>query len=289
MSPDKLHSDHSRLFSSNRFVYPVLSRRAGGISLGINLNPDKVCNFDCIYCQVNRTQQSEVLFVDTPHLLDELRQTLQHIVSGKIFETSQFCNTPAPQQRLTDLAFSGDGEPTTYRNFDQIIAACADIKRQHELGQVKMVLITNASMLHREHVQRGLEILDANQGEIWAKLEAGTDAYYRLVERTPIRFAQILKNIAAAAQRRPIIIQSLFMRIRDAPPSLIEQQEFCDRLNEITGAGGHISLIQIYTIARPPAESYVTPLSNEEVDALVELVRQQTGLTATGFYGVWNE
>ena len=79
------------------------------------------------------------------------------------------------------------------------------------------------------------------------------------------------------------------MRIHDAPPPLIEQQEFCERLNEITGAGGHISLIQIYTIARPPAESYVTPLSNEEVDALVELVRQQTGLTVTGFYGVWNE
>ena len=49
-----LHSDHARLFEHNRFVYPVLSRRSGGISIGVNLNPDKICNFDCIYCQVDR-------------------------------------------------------------------------------------------------------------------------------------------------------------------------------------------------------------------------------------------
>ena len=49
-----------------------------------------------------------------------------------------------------------------------------------------MVLITNASMFHREHVQRGLAILDENNGEIWAKLEAGTEEYYKLVDRTTI-------------------------------------------------------------------------------------------------------
>ncbi len=81
-----------------------------------------------------------------------------------------------------------------------------------------MVLITNASMFHRPHVERGLAILDANQGEIWAKLEAGTDAYYQLVERTPIPFRQILDNITAAARVRPLVIQSLFMRIHGEPP-----------------------------------------------------------------------
>ncbi len=76
-----------------------------------------------------------------------------------------------------------------------------------------MVLITNASMFHRPHVQRGLEILDANQGEIWAKLDAGTEEYYQLVERTPIPFQQILDNITAAARVRPLVIQALFMRV----------------------------------------------------------------------------
>ena len=113
-----------------------------------------------------------------------------------------------------------------------------------------MVLITNASMFHRPHVRRGLEILDAHQGEIWAKLEAGTEDYYKLVERTPIPFRQILDNITAAARVRPLVIQSLFMRIDGEPPTPAELEAFCDRLNEITAAGGQLKLVQIYTVAR---------------------------------------
>ncbi len=74
MTIDRLHTQHERQFADNRFVYPVLSRRSGGISVGINLNPDKVCNFDCVYCQVNRVSQSETRFVDTPQLLEELQR-----------------------------------------------------------------------------------------------------------------------------------------------------------------------------------------------------------------------
>src|SRR5687768_10107408 len=151
-----LYRDHARRFEQHRFVYPVLSRRSGGISLGVNLNPDKVCNFDCIYCQVDRTTQSETTFVEMATLLDELDHSLGTIVTGEIYQTEKFQSTPAALRRLNDIAFSGDGEPTTYRNFDEIIAACAEVKRRHGLHDVKMVLITNASMLHRPHVERGL-------------------------------------------------------------------------------------------------------------------------------------
>jgi wyosine [tRNA(Phe)-imidazoG37] synthetase (radical SAM superfamily) len=147
------------------------------------------------------------------------------------------------------------------------------------------VLITNASMFHRENVQRGLAILDAHQGQIWAKLDAGTEEYYQLVDRTPIPFRQVLDNITAAARERPLVIQALFMRIAGEPPSASEQEAFCDRLNEITAAGGRLELVQVYTVARRPAESYVTPLADSEIDALADLVRQRTGLPATGYYG----
>src|SRR6185437_13630138 len=179
-----LHTQHQRSFEANRFVYPVLSRRSGGISIGVNLNPDKVCNFDCIYCQVDRVRQSETRFVDLAGLLAELESMLRLVTSGELYQYEKFAATPEHLRRLNDIAFSGDGEPTTYRNFDEIVAQCAEIKRRLGLDQVKMVLITNASMFHRPHVVRGLEILDANQGEIWAKLDAGTDAYYQLIERT---------------------------------------------------------------------------------------------------------
>src|SRR4051794_29234537 len=129
MSLVPLHTRHPRRFEENRFVYPVLSRRSEGISIGANLNPDKICNFDCIYCQVDRTRQSETRFVETPQLLDELESTLELAASGQLFEHPQFQATPERFRRLNDIAFSGDGEPTTYRNFDEIIAACAAVKQ----------------------------------------------------------------------------------------------------------------------------------------------------------------
>jgi wyosine [tRNA(Phe)-imidazoG37] synthetase (radical SAM superfamily) len=281
-----LHARHERTFHANRFVYPVLSRRSGGISLGVNLNPDKICNFDCIYCQVDRTRQSETRFVELDALVAELEAMLRRVVSGELYDLDEFAQTPPALRRLNDIAFSGDGEPTTYRNFDEIIAACAAVKDRLGLESVKMVLITNASMFHREHVERGLKILDDHQGEIWAKLESGTEAYYQLVERTPIPFRQILDNITAAARARPLVIQSLFMRIGGEAPPPEELQAFCDRLNEITAAGGQLKLIQIYTVARKPAERFVTPLSDAEVDAIVELVKKQTSLPAAAFYGI---
>jgi wyosine [tRNA(Phe)-imidazoG37] synthetase (radical SAM superfamily) len=285
MPAHQLHADHARLFDHNRFVYPVLSRRSGGISVGVNLNPDKVCNFDCIYCQVDRTRQSETHFVETEALVNELRTTLDLVASGAIYETEKFRDVPPHLRRLNDIAFSGDGEPTTYKNFDELAQTCADIKRAAGLHDVRMVLITNASMFHRQHVQRGLEILDRNNGEIWAKLEAGTDEYFHLIDRTPIPFRQILDNIASAARVRPLVIQSLFMRVSGEPPSQAELEAFCDRLNEIRVTGGQLKLVQIYTVARRPAESYVTPLSDEEVDAIVALVQNRTKLHAVGYYG----
>lgn len=285
MSAHVLHTLHERQFEANRFVYPVLSRRSKGISLGVNLNPDKVCNFDCIYCQVDRTTTSETRFVGTEQLLRELEELLQLAASGELYNHSKFKETPLHLRRLNDMAFSGDGEPTTYTNFDEIIAACAEVKRRLGLDDVKMVLITNASMFHRPHVQRGLEVLDANRGEVWAKLDAGTADYFKLIDRTKIPFRQVLENITAAARVRPIVIQSLFMRVHGEGPTRAEQLAFCARLNEVVAAGGTIKLVQVYTIARRTTESYVAPLADAEVDALRDLVREQTGLVVESYYG----
>jgi wyosine [tRNA(Phe)-imidazoG37] synthetase (radical SAM superfamily) len=148
-----------------------------------------------------------------------------------------------------------------------------------------MVLITNATMFHRPAVERGLEILDAHNGEIWAKLETGTDEYYQLVERAKIPFQRVLDNIAAAAKKRPLVIQSMFMRINGDPPPSAEIAAFCDRLNEIIQGGGKIKLVQVYTVARLPAESFVSALTDAEVDQIVATVRERTALAAEPFYG----
>ena len=120
MSVNRLFSDHDRRFEANRFVYPVVSRRSGGVSIGINLNPSKVCNFGCIYCQVDREVQSETLFVDTDQLLHELDQMLALVISGDLFRSEKFRDTPTLMRHLADVAFSVDGEPTTHRNLAEV-------------------------------------------------------------------------------------------------------------------------------------------------------------------------
>ena len=283
--PLPLYADHGRTYRENKFVYPVLSRRSKGISIGVNLNPDKVCNFDCIYCQVDRRSEAETRFVETERLLAELDAMFRFVASGEIYQDPKFADVPAALRRLNDVAFSGDGEPTTFRNFDEIISAAAAFKQKHGLHDVKMVLITNASMFHRPAVERGLAILDADNGEIWAKLEAGTDAYYQLVERNKIPFRQVLDNIAERGPRAAVGDSEPVHADRGSSPPPEEIAAFCDRLKEVAAAGGSIKLVQVYTVARQPAESFVAALTNAEVDQIVATVRERTGLPAEAFYG----
>lgn len=279
-----VHRDHRRTFHDNLYVYAVVSRRSKGVSIGVNLNPDKVCNFDCVYCQVDRKTPPVVRDVDVPRLLEELEAMLDLVESGELFQMGRFRDTPATLRRLNDIAFSGDGEPTTCPEFLEIVQAVADIRRRRGLD-IKLVLITNATRLHHPPVRAALEVLDANGGEMWAKLEAGTEEYYRQIERTTIPLRRVLDNITEAARVRPVVIQSLFLRLHSEPPPEQELLAFCDRLSEIVKAGGKIQLVQVYTVARVPAESYATPLSDAEVDRIVELVKQRTGLPAEAFYG----
>ncbi len=282
---DSLFQSHPRRFAANCYVYPVLSRRAGGISIGVNLNLDKACNFHCVYCQVDRSEPREEDFVDLARLADELEQTVELAASGRIYEGVQFGNTPPPLRRLNDIALSGDGEPTTFANFDQVVDLCAQVRRRHGLNDMKLVLITNASMFHRPRVRRALETLQANGGEIWAKLDAGTEDYYRLVARSAIPWRQILDNLRETAVAWPIVIQSLFMRIRGQSPPPAELEAYCQRLKEILDAGGQIKLVQVHTIARKPAETWVEALGNAEVDAIADAVRRRTGLAVAAYYG----
>ncbi len=281
----RLFARHERSFEDHRYVYPVISRRSQGLSIGVNLNPDKICNFDCVYCQVDRRIPGETDFVGLAELLRELETLLRLAATGALYDRGKFRETPPALRRLNDIAFSGDGEPTTHRNFDEVVAACAALKRRLGLDDVRMVLITNASMFHRPRVRDALRTLDANQGEIWAKLEAGTADYFRRIDRTPIPFQQIIDNIAEAARARPLVIQSLFLRFEDEGPTASELEAYCQRLNEILATGGRIRLVQVYTVARRPAVPAVRPLADHEVDAIVRMVRERTGLDACGFYG----
>ena len=285
-------SRHPRALGENRYVYAVLSRRARGISIGINLNPDKICNFDCIYCQVDRTSPPEIREVDERVLLDELESVLERAKAGSLYREARFAAVPESLRRLSDISFAGDGEPTTYPRFREIVSSVASIKASLQMHGLKIAVLTNCTVLDRPAVVEALEILDRSDGEIWAKLDAGTEAYYEKVcVPGGARFGKILANILEASRLRPVVIQSLFLAYEGAGPDAAEIEAYCRRLQEIVSGGGQIKLVQIYTVARRPAVRTVTPLPDAQVDAIAAEVRHRTGLPAESYYGcsAWQE
>ena len=277
---------HDRHWRNNTYCYPVVSRRSAGLSIGVNLNPDKACNFDCVYCQVDRREPSAVQKVNLDDLRAELTGLLDRVADGTLFAEPPFDVLKPEQRVIRDIAFSGDGEPTAYPRFPEAVRLVADLRRERGLADAKIVLITDACYLMRPAVREGLALMDVHNGEIWAKLDAGTEAYYQAVNRPNYPLTHVVENILDAARARPVVIQSLWMRLHGAPPPAAEVEAYCGRLNEILTGGGRIKLIQTYTIARETAEPYATMLTNAELDAVADLVRRRVSVPLTTYYGV---
>ncbi len=282
----KAHLDHRRLWRDFDYCYPVISRRSKGVSLGVNLNPDKICNFDCVYCEVDRVNPPRRRDVDLDQLEAEMAALLDLSLSGELFAFSPFSSARPEQRRLNDIAFSGDGEPTTARAFPEAVARLARLKASRGLGEVKLVLITDSSRLQAPEVIQGLETLMANQGEIWAKLDAGTEAYYREINRSKVPFARILENLLSTGQRWPITIQTLFLEWNGQGPSVGEVEAYKACLQALLEGGASLQGLQIYTVARPTPEAAARPLGAANLDALAaDLSATFPGMPIEVFYG----
>ena len=277
---------HERKWADNLYVYAVVSRRSHGVSVGVNLNPDKGCNFDCVYCQVDRDIPPRTRRVDLDTLAAELDAVLTAAVDGSLYEAPPFTAVPADARVVRDIAFSGDGEPTTFPRFKEAVEIAGAARTKHGLDSTKLVLITDAAYLAKPKVREALEVLDRNNGEIWAKLDAGTEEYFRLVDRANVDLPHILENILDAARQRPVVIQSLWMRIDGELPPQAEVQAYCDRLNELMTRGAQFKALQIYTIARKPAEPRVGPIGDAELDGLAAFVAERVKVPVETFYGV---
>jgi len=267
--------DHRRQWRNCLYVYPVISRRSRGLSIGVNLNPDKDCTFRCVYCQIDRTVERGLKTVSLELLRRELDLALRVAKSGELWREQRFSKTPEPMRRINDIAFSGDGEPTCYGDFDKAVRIAAECKKRADLAEVKLVIITNASRLDSPQVRRALGILDANNGEIWAKLDAGTEQSFGRINRPQesITLRKIVRDITDVAQDRPIVIQTLMFRTGAKPPPSDQIDAYCERLGQIVRAGGKIKLVQLHTIARPPAESGISALSDEQLEAIAGRIR----------------
>lgn len=264
--------DHSRELGDNRYVYAVVSRRAQGLSIGINLNPDKVCNFDCPYCQVDRTPAGLAGLtagVEVRGLVAELDRLLNWVADGTLWEHPPFDTTPPALRRVADIAFAGDGEPTSSRAFVAAAEQVHAARCRFGLDKTPIRLLTNATLLHRASVQAGLQYID----DIWAKLDAGTEAWFQLVDGTTFPFERILKNLTELARERPITLQSMFPAVHQSSPSDDEITSWLDRIVAIRAAGGTIAAIQVYTVARDPSDPTFGPLPVDRLEEIASRAR----------------
>lgn len=279
-----LFSRHDRSWRENHFVYPVISRRSHGLSLGVNVNPGKGCTFECVYCCVDRTIPPSRRAVDLGRLRLELDQLLTLATTGDLYREPPFDTTPPELRRLNDVAFSGDGEPTLYNRLPEAISLVAELLEKHRQPHVRIVLITNATELHRDTARRSLALLDQKNGQIWAKLDAGTDEYRKKIDGGHVTLDRIVDNITQAARQRSIVIQSMFLRLGHEAPSSAEIAAYLARLRQVTGAGGRIELVQVYTVARATALAEARPLDDAVLDNITAQIRE-LGLKAEAFYG----
>jgi wyosine [tRNA(Phe)-imidazoG37] synthetase (radical SAM superfamily) len=271
-----------RQFLGNRFVYAVVSPRAHGLSIGVNLNPNKSCNFDCEYCEVDRTAPSFDDPLDVDVMAGELQYTLSLVYSGELQNVRHFQNVPADLLKLQQVALSGDGEPTLSPYFLDAVRAVVHIRALGKFPFFKIVLVTNASGLDLPHVQDGLKLF-TQEDEIWAKLEAGTQHYMEEVNRPDCLLDKILDNILLVARRRPVIIQSLFPLLNHEEPSAEEIEQYTQRLRELKQAGAQIPLVQIYSASRPAARAGCGHLPLKSLSRIAQYVRESTGLKAEVF------
>ncbi len=281
-SSTPLFTQHSRLWRDHRFVYPVISRRSRGLSVGVNLSPGKQCTFRCVYCSIDRTVPGPGGPVDLEVVARELDSLLGQVQTGELWADGPLAATPPELRRLNDVAFSGDGEPTAAPELPRAAELVVETLRKRALAP-KIVVITNATLLHKPEVVRTLAFLDGHGLEIWAKLDAGTEGHYREMDRSGVPFELVLANLTAAARLRPIVIQSMFAHMHGVPPSSAEIDAWLGRLKDLRAGGGRIDRVQVYTSARKTAEPYVTPLTVAELEAIAARVREETGLRAETF------
>jgi len=261
-------ADHGRDLDQNRYIYAVVSRRARGLSVGVNLNPDKVCNFDCPYCQVDRTAPGGPAEIAVPVLIGELGDLLGRVQEGTLWQHPLFASAAPELRRLVDIAFAGDGEPTTPREFPAAAQAVRELRDRRGLV-VPLRLITNATMLDRPRVKSALPFFD----ELWCKLDAGTEGDFQRVDGTRFPFRKVLDNLLATARDQPIVIQSMFLTWEEAGPSEAEVEAYAQRLREIVDGGGRIKLVQVYTVARRPADPRVGALTDRRLEEIAARVR----------------
>jgi wyosine [tRNA(Phe)-imidazoG37] synthetase (radical SAM superfamily) len=271
-------SQHDRDIAGLKYIYPVMSRRAGGLSIGINFNPNNACNWRCIYCQVPDLKAGNAPEMDFSLLKTELRFFLDYVLNGDFY--TQY-NVVAEQQTIKDIAISGNGEPTSLKDFARAIQTIGDIANEFGVFSTShFVLISNGSLLHQATVQAGLVALNHFHGELWFKLDSASEVGRKLINNTGQSQQKLLQNLAIASRLCQTKLQTCMLHYQQRVWTSAEKQAYLHLLS--TFPEQHISIkeILLYSIAR---ESYQAEAAELQKVDFIEMSAFADEIRALGY------
>lgn len=248
--------NHKRGENGASLVYPVFSRRSRGLSLGVNLFPDrKRCNFDCPYCEVSKN------IADTSFDLKNLNLAMEAFFTRA--SSQDWAGAP-----IKDICISGNGEPTLSPQLEGALELCAEYRNRFPslAGSSELVIITNSTGFLDRGVSNLLARFAEREGlKIWAKLDSGTQEGFQALSRSGFRFEDIVEAIGRFASARSILLQTMVCSLNGKTPGIEEAEAYASVLGGILSRGAKIEAIQLYTIARAPSDPSAQALSDEEM------------------------
>jgi len=268
-------TDHSRDSAGLTYVYPVISRRSGGLSIGINLNPNNACNWRCIYCQVPDLIRGSSPEIDILQLKKELNEFLNDVINGDFYDRYEVAED---LRTIKDIAISGNGESTSAAEFDQVIELIAEsINRFSLQDKIKFVLITNGSLAHKEVVQSGLEMMKSINGEVWFKLDSATDAGLKNINNAGISIDRVKENLKIVSALCPTWLQSCVFKLDGELPSRNECDSYLQFLSDLKKEDIKINGVLLYGLARPsmqPEAARLSSVSEAWMDEFADKINQ---------------
>jgi wyosine [tRNA(Phe)-imidazoG37] synthetase (radical SAM superfamily) len=261
-------TDHNRDFTGMRYVYPVISRRAGGVSVGINLNPNNACNWRCVYCQVPELQRGDAPPLEMALLRAELDGFLRDLLEGDFM----LRHVPEETRRIVDVALAGNGEPTSAKEFPDVISLIGEVLREYGLDQQLVLrLITNGSRVMRATVQEGLRRMGARHGEIWFKVDAGSPTARQHINDIAMKTDAVIRNLRTAASLCPTWVQTCAFGWGDRVPLAEDLPSYLELLR--AAGPERLQGVHLYSLARPSLQPEATALRRLSVAELEAIAK----------------
>ncbi len=278
-NPSGIGFSFPRIYLENRFVYVVLSSRAGGMIIGVDLNPCKESKIEHSSYDMYRENRCVAPHLDVEEMAGELTRTLTLVRSGRVRELPNFRLVPDQLLHLRHVALSGEDDPTLAPEFPEALLAVIHVRALGDFPFFKLVLITAGRGLHRPGLRRCLRLL-TKADEVWINLDGGTQAYINEINRADFPLEKLLANILLLGRERQVAIRSRFLALNGEGPAVEEIEQYCQRLLDLKNAGAPISLVQIYSADRPDVVRGFGHLPLKALSQIAKSVRQTTGLRA---------